>query len=123
VKLRASPQQSFGASTPLYNEYRLSSTRRFFALLVNRHRAGQLTDHRYRRKSSYAGTLMENFVAGDLIDFKGLASAGLALAYTTASGELQITRSWAALAALAFQNSILGTGAPSIRHPTERGAR
>ncbi len=44
-------------------------------------------------------------MAGDGIDLKGIASAGLGLAYTPTSGDLQITGSGKALATLAFQNS------------------
>ena len=61
--------------------------------------------------ASYAGPLLENFTAGDVIDLKGIASAGLGLAYSAASGDLQITSGGNALATLAFQNSTLSTGA------------
>jgi hypothetical protein len=61
--------------------------------------------------TSYAGSLVENFAAGDLIDLKGIASAGLTLNYSATSGDLQIAGSSGnALATLAFQNSTLGTG-------------
>jgi hypothetical protein len=61
--------------------------------------------------ASYAGPLLENFAAGDIIDLKGIASTGLRLAYTAASGELQVTgSSGSVLATLAFQNSSLGVG-------------
>jgi hypothetical protein len=60
--------------------------------------------------TSYAGALLENFTAGDVIDLKGIASTGLQLAYSTASGDLQITGG-GAVATLLFQNSTLGGGA------------
>lgn len=61
--------------------------------------------------SSYAGPLLENFAAGDIIDLKDIASAGLGFAYSAASGDLQLTGSGGnALATLAFQNSTLGAG-------------
>ena len=60
---------------------------------------------------SYSGPLLEGFVAGDLIDLKGIASSGLGLNYSAASGELQVTGSGGnALATLLFQNSSLGPG-------------
>jgi hypothetical protein len=62
-------------------------------------------------KASYAGPLLENFVAGDVIDVRGIGSTGLGINYSAASGDLQITGSGgAALATLAFQNSTLGAG-------------
>jgi uncharacterized repeat protein (TIGR03803 family) len=61
--------------------------------------------------ASYASPLLESFTAGDTIDLKGIASAGLKLAYTSATGDLQIAGSAGnALATLAFQNSTLGAG-------------
>jgi hypothetical protein len=61
---------------------------------------------------SYAGPLLESFAAGDTIDLKGIASAGLKLAYASATGDLQIAGSSGnPLATLAFQNSTLGAGA------------
>jgi hypothetical protein len=61
--------------------------------------------------TSYAGPLLEGFIAGDGVDLKGIASAGLNLAYSATSGDLQITGNGKALATLAFQNSSLGAGA------------
>jgi hypothetical protein len=60
--------------------------------------------------SSYVGPLIQGFIAGDTIDLKSVASAGLGFAYTAASGDLQLTGSGKALATLAFQNSSLGAG-------------
>ena len=61
--------------------------------------------------ASYAGPLLENFAAGDVIDVRGIGSTGLGLNYSAASGDLQITGSGgAALATLAFQNATLGSG-------------
>ncbi len=60
---------------------------------------------------SYAGPLLEDFKAGDVIDLKGIASTGLKLTYTAATGLLQIASSGgAALATLKFQNGTLGKG-------------
>jgi hypothetical protein len=61
--------------------------------------------------TSYAGTLLENFAGGNVIDLKSIASAGSALAYSAASGELQIAAGGVAIATLLFQNSSLGAGA------------
>jgi hypothetical protein len=61
--------------------------------------------------ASYSGSMLTNFGAGDLIDFKGIASTGLGLNYSATSGDLQLTNSaGAAMATLLFQNSTLGTG-------------
>jgi hypothetical protein len=60
--------------------------------------------------SSYAGALLENFVAGDLIDLRGISNSGLQLAYSSSSNELQITGAGGALATLKFQGSTLGSG-------------
>jgi hypothetical protein len=61
--------------------------------------------------ASYAGPLLENFTAGDVIDVRSIGSTGLSLNYSAASGDLQITgASGAALGTLAFQNSTLGSG-------------
>ena len=59
---------------------------------------------------SYAGSLLENFAAGDVIDLKGIAGGGFR--YAAASGDLQITASprGTTVATLLFQNSSLGTG-------------
>jgi hypothetical protein len=61
--------------------------------------------------SSYTGSLLENFAAGDVIDIRSIGSTGLGLNYSSTTGDLQITNaSGAALATLAFQNSTLGAG-------------
>ncbi len=61
--------------------------------------------------ASYAGPLLENFAAGDVIDLKGISPASLGLNYTAATGVLKITGSGgSALATLLFQNSTLGAG-------------
>jgi len=62
-------------------------------------------------KSTYAGPLLEDFKAGDVIDLKGIAAAGLKLNYNATTGDLQITTSsGGVVATLQFQNSSLGTG-------------
>jgi hypothetical protein len=61
--------------------------------------------------TSYAGPLLEDFKAGDVIDLKGIAATGTGLHYVATSGDLQITGSSGnALATLAFQSSTLGAG-------------
>jgi plastocyanin len=61
--------------------------------------------------TSYAGPLLEDFRAGDVIDLKGIASTGLKLGYAAATGLLQTVPSvGAAIATLKFQNSTLGGG-------------
>jgi fibronectin-binding autotransporter adhesin len=60
--------------------------------------------------SSYAGALLENFAAGDIIDLKGISNSGLQLAYSSSSNDLQVTGSGGALATLKFQGSTLGAG-------------
>ena len=60
--------------------------------------------------TSYAGPMLENFVAGNVIDFKNIASAGLSFAYSATTGDLQISAAAGAVATLAFQNSTLGAG-------------
>jgi hypothetical protein len=59
--------------------------------------------------TSYAGPLLEDFKAGDVIDLKGIGPSGLALKYSAATGLLQITGG-SAPATLAFQNATLGAG-------------
>ena len=62
--------------------------------------------------TSYAGPLLENFKAGDIIDLKGIVSTGLQLSYTVTTGDLQITpSSTGVIDTLQFQNSTLGSGA------------
>ena len=65
--------------------------------------------------ASYAGPLLEDFVAGDTIDLKGYSATGASLAYNSTTGLLQITNGSSQLATLEFQNSSLGaTGGFSI---------
>jgi hypothetical protein len=61
--------------------------------------------------AAYKGLLLQDFTAGDVIDLKGIASAGLQLAYTATSGILQVTKSGGgAAASLLFDKSTLGAG-------------
>jgi hypothetical protein len=61
-------------------------------------------------QSTYAGPLLEDFGAGDAIDFKAVGSAGITLDYTSSPGLLQVASGGAAVASLVFQNSSLGAG-------------
>jgi len=61
-------------------------------------------------QQNYAGPLMLNFGAGDSIDLKDIASAGVSLNYAGSTGLLQVS-SGAAMASLLFQRSSLGGGA------------
>jgi plastocyanin len=59
----------------------------------------------------YAGPLLEDFKAGDIIDLKGITSNDLKLSYGTSTGDLQITSSSGGIVgSLQFQNASLGTG-------------
>ncbi len=69
---------------------------------------------------SYAGPLLESFVAGDVIDLKGIASTGIALSYSALNGDLQVTSGGKDVATLAFQNATLGAGS---FHATSDGGR
>ena len=64
--------------------------------------------------TSYAGPLLENFVAGDSIDLHGYLATAAALLYNPANGVLQITNGASQVATLDFQNSTLGTGSFSF---------
>jgi hypothetical protein len=62
-------------------------------------------------QQNYAGPLMLNFGAGDSIDLKDIASAGVSLNYASSTGLLQVISGGAAMASLLFQRSSLGGGA------------
>ena len=64
--------------------------------------------------SSYAGPLLENFGAGDVVDLHNFSTSAAALFYTPASGMLQITNGADQTATLDFQNSTLDPGSFSI---------
>jgi hypothetical protein len=61
-------------------------------------------------KSTYTGPLIEDFGAGDSIDLKDIASAGVTLSYAGSTGLLQIASGGTGVASLLFQNSSLGLG-------------
>ena len=66
--------------------------------------------------NSYAGPLLEDFKAGNIIDLKGISSTGLKLTYAAASGDLQIASGGgAAVGTLRFQNATLGAGTFHIK--------
>jgi hypothetical protein len=60
-------------------------------------------------QQNYTGPLLLNFGAGDSVDLKDIASAGVSLNYTSSTGLLQVS-SGAAIASLLFQRSSLGGG-------------
>jgi hypothetical protein len=59
--------------------------------------------------TSYLGSLLENFGAGDSVDIHNFPASGATLAYNPTSGLLQISRG-GELATLDFQQSSLGSG-------------
>ena len=59
--------------------------------------------------TSYLGSQLENFGAGDSIDLHNFSASGAALAYDPSSGLLQLSNA-GALATLDFQQSTLGGG-------------
>ena len=58
--------------------------------------------------SSYAGTQLQDFVAGDTIDLKNFSSADVALDFDSSTGVLQVSNSANQVASLNFQTSSLG---------------
>jgi hypothetical protein len=66
---------------------------------------------RHIGSTSFAGPLLEDFKAGNIIDLKGIASTGLKLNYTPTTGDLHITTSTGGvITTLQFQNASLGAG-------------
>jgi hypothetical protein len=59
--------------------------------------------------TSYSGSQLENFGAGDSIDLHNFSASGTTLAYDPSSGLLQLSNG-GALATLDFQQSTLGSG-------------
>jgi P pilus assembly chaperone PapD len=60
--------------------------------------------------ANYTGPLIEAFGAGDSIDLKDVAFAGVGLNYTSSSGLLQVSSNGTGVASLLFQTSSLGSG-------------
>ena len=60
--------------------------------------------------TSYLGSQLEDFGAGDSIDLRNFSASGAALAYDPSSGLLQLSNGGGALATLDFQQSTLGSG-------------
>jgi hypothetical protein len=60
--------------------------------------------------STYGGPLLENFVAGDVIDLQSISAAGDTIDFSASTGLLQVMNGSTALATLAFQDSTLGAG-------------
>lgn len=60
---------------------------------------------------SYAGTQLQNFVAGDTIDLKNFSSTGVTLNFDPATGVLQVSNDASQVASLDFQTSSLGSDA------------
>ena len=69
--------------------------------------------------ASYTGPLLKSFIAGDVIDLRGVASTGIKLTYSAATGNLQIAENGSAVGTLRFENSTLGAG---TFHPTTDGS-
>ena len=59
--------------------------------------------------TSYLGSQLENFGAGDSIDLHNFSASGATLAYDSSSGLLQLSNG-GAVATLDFQQSTLGSG-------------
>jgi hypothetical protein len=59
--------------------------------------------------TAYSGALLQNFIAGETIDLKGLSATSLALNYDPTSGLLQMANG-SAKATLEFENASLGSG-------------
>jgi hypothetical protein len=60
--------------------------------------------------TSYAGPQLADFGAGDTIDLKNFAAAGVTLNYNAASGVLQVANGSSQVASLQFQTASLGSG-------------
>jgi hypothetical protein len=60
---------------------------------------------------SYAGTQLQDFVAGDTIDLKNFSSTGATLNFDPATGVLQVSNDASQVASLNFQTSSLGSDA------------
>jgi hypothetical protein len=60
--------------------------------------------------TTYAGTLLDNFGAGESIDLKNFAATGAASSFDATSGLLQLTNSTGNAATLSFQTASLGSG-------------
>jgi hypothetical protein len=60
--------------------------------------------------SSYAGPQLQGFTAGDTIDVKNFAAAGVTLNYSGTTGALQVANGSGQAASLDFQTSSLGSG-------------
>jgi hypothetical protein len=60
--------------------------------------------------ASYTGPLLKSFTAGEVIDLRGVASAGITLTYSAATGNLQIAENGTAVGTLKFENSTVGAG-------------
>ncbi|MBV9520160.1 MAG: VCBS repeat-containing protein [Hyphomicrobiales bacterium] len=58
--------------------------------------------------SSYTGPQLQDFVTGDKVDLKNIASTGAAFTYNPSTGLLQVTNGLNQVATLDFQNSTLG---------------
>jgi hypothetical protein len=69
-------------------------------------------------QQGYTGPLMMNFGAGDSIDLKDIAFAGVNLSYANSTGLLQVSNG-AGAASLLFQKSTLGGG---IFHASDDGS-
>ncbi len=64
--------------------------------------------------ATYAGPLLQNFDASDVVDLKAFDAAGAVLNYDASTGVLQITNGATQSASLQFQASTLATGVFSV---------
>jgi hypothetical protein len=71
--------------------------------------------------TTYAGTLLDNFGAGESIDLKDFAATGAASSFDATSGLLQLTNGTGEAATLSFQTASLGSGLFHVASDGEAG--
>lgn len=60
--------------------------------------------------SSYTGSQLQDFAAGDSVDLKNFAPSGMTLDFTASTGVLQLANASSQAASLEFQTASLGSG-------------
>ena len=63
--------------------------------------------------ASFAGPLLSNFTAGDIVDIKSFSAAGATISYNSSTGVARI-KNGSQTATLNFKTSTLGAGAPQV---------